>query len=634
MLIPIVSAENYSFITKWGTNGSADGQFYYPNGVTVDSYGNVYVADTNNNRIQKFSSTGSFLTMWGSEGSNEGQFDWPESITVDSHGNVYVADTYNNRIQKFTPNGTFLAKWGTDVPGDGHLTEPYGVAVDSSGNVYVADTHNHQIQKFSSSGTFLTKWGSFGTENGQFNNPAGIAVDSSGNVYVDDWGNNRTQKFNLTGSFLTKWGSYGFSDGEFFGPWGVVIDSLGNVYIADTSNNRIQKFNSDGTFLTKMGSWGSLNGQFTCPSGVAVDSSGSFVYVADTGNHRIQKFALSLENPPVVNFVGTPTSGPAPLTVKFTDNSTNTPTTWNWTFGDGNVTNATLQNPVHTYLTAGNYTVSLNVTNGVGYNSTIKSGYITVTNVTASKIGVFRPSTHLFYLDYNGNGVWNGGVTDRQYNFGITEDNPAGGDWNADGRTEIGVFRPSTHLFYLDYNGNGVWNGGVTDRQYNFGISGDIPRPGDWNADGRTEIGVFRPSTHLFYLDYNGNGVWNGASVDRQYNFGITGDIPIPGDWNADGRTEISVFRNSTHMFYLDYNGNGVWNGAGIDRQYNFGITGDIPVTGDWNSDGRTDIGVFRPSTHVFYLDYNGNGAWNGAGVDRMYNFGITGDKPVTGKWI
>jgi hypothetical protein len=255
--------------------------------------------------------------------------------------------------------------------------------------------------------------------------------------------------------------------------------------------------------------------------------------------------------------------------------------------------------------------------------------------VTASpsKIGVFRNTTHLFYLDYNGNGAWNGAATDRQYNFGISGDIPVSGDWNLDGKTEIGVFRNSTHLFYLDYNGNGVWNGASVDKQYNFGISGDIPVSGDWNNDGRTEIGVFRNSTHMFYQDYNGNGVWNGSVVDRQYNFGIAGDIPVTGDWNNDGKTEIGVFRNSTHLFYLDYNGNGVWNGAAVDKMYNFGISGDIPVTGDWNADGRTEIGVFRNFTHLFYLDHNGNGVWSGASVDRQYNFGISGDIPVTGKW-
>jgi len=272
---------------------------------------------------------------------------------------------------------------------------------------------------------------------------------------------------------------------------------------------------------------------------------------------------------------------------------------------------------------------------GGRYSPSVIPATLTCINVTdrPGNIGVFRNSTHLFYLDYNGNGAWNGAGIDKQYNFGISGDIPITGDWNNDGKTEIGVFRPSTHLFYLDYDGNGAWNGALVDRSFNFGISGDIPVTGDWNSDGKTEIGVFRNSTHLFYLDYNGNGMWNGASVDRQYNFGISGDIPITGDWNNDGKSEIGVFRNSTHLFYLDYNGNGVWNGASVDWQYNFGISGDIPVTGDWNSDARTEIGVFRPSTHLFYLDYNGNGAWNGASVDRSYNFGITGDKPITGKW-
>jgi len=250
-----------------------------------------------------------------------------------------------------------------------------------------------------------------------------------------------------------------------------------------------------------------------------------------------------------------------------------------------------------------------------------------------TRIGVFRNSTHIFYQDFNGNGVWNGTKDDRAYNFGITEDIPVSGDWNGDGRTEIGVFRPSTHLFYLDFNGNGAWNGAIIDRAYNFGITGDMPLSGDWNGDGTTEIGVFRPSTHLFYLDYNGNGAWNGALVDNQYNFGITGDNPVSGDWNGDGRTEIGVFRPSAHLFYLDYNGNGIWNGAAIDKQYNYGITGDLPLSGDWNSNGKTEIAVFRSSTHIFYLDSNGNGAWNGAAVDKQYNFGITGDAPVSGNW-
>jgi PKD repeat protein len=344
---------------------------------------------------------------------------------------------------------------------------------------------------------------------------------------------------------------------------------------------------------------------------------------------------VNITNPvpvPVANFTATPTMGTAPLTVAFNDFSTNMPTEWNWSFGDGSIVNATLQNPVHTYAASGNYTVSLNVSNAGGADMLTRVGYIYVTNGTTG-IGVFRPSTHSFYLDFNGNGIWNGTAIDRAYNFGISTDLPVSGDWNNDGITEMGVFRPSTQSFYLDFNGNGIWNGAVIDRAYNFGISTDLPVSGDWNNDGITEIGVFRPSTQSFYLDFNGNGIWNGTAIDRAYNFGISTDLPVSGDWNNDGITEIGVFRPSTQSFYLDFNGNGIWNGTAIDRAYNFGISTDLPISGDWNNDGITEIGVFRPSTQSFYLDFNGNGIWNGTAIDRLYNFGVTEDNPVAGKW-
>jgi hypothetical protein len=76
-----------------------------------------------------------------------------------------------------------------------------------------------------------------------------------------------------------------------------------------------------------------------------------------------------------------------------------------------------------------------------------------------------------------------------------------------------------------------------------------------------------------------------------------------------------------------------MWNGASIDRSYIFGLTDDLPVSGDWNNDGKSEIGVFRPSTRTFYLDYNGDGMWNGASIDRSYTFGLSEDIPVAGMW-
>jgi len=239
------------FITKWGTYGTGEGQFNEPIGVAVDSSGNVYVADFGNHRIQKFTSTGTFEAKWGTQGTGDGQFFYPNGVAVDSSGNVYVADGYtitgNNRIQKFTSTGTFEAKWGTYGTGDGQFNGVSGVAVDSSKNVYVLDTGNNRIQKFTSTGTFITKWGSWGTGDGQFNIPynayfGGVAVDSSDNVYMADYENQRIQKFTSTGTFEAKWGSWGLGDGQFDGPAHIAVDSSGNVYVSDYDSHRIQKF--------------------------------------------------------------------------------------------------------------------------------------------------------------------------------------------------------------------------------------------------------------------------------------------------------------------------------------------------------------------------------------------------------
>jgi hypothetical protein len=277
-----------TFLTKWGSEGSGDGQFSGPIDVAVDGSGNVFVTDTANDRIQKFTDIGTFLAKWGSSGSGDGQFSSPAGVAVDGNGNVFVTDSTDNRVQKFTGTGTFLTKWGSSGSGDGQFDVASGIAVDS-GSVFVGETFGDRIQKFTDTGTFLTKWGSSGSGDGQFSSPAGVAVDGNGNVFVADRANHRIQKFTDTGTFLAKWGSSGSGDGQFFLPFGIAVDGSGNVFVTDL-NNRVQKFTNTGTFLAKWGISGSGDGQFSSPLGVAVDGSGN-VFVVDGGNDRIQKFA-------------------------------------------------------------------------------------------------------------------------------------------------------------------------------------------------------------------------------------------------------------------------------------------------------------------------------------------------------
>jgi hypothetical protein len=203
--------------------------------------------------------------------------------------------------------------------------------------------------------------------------------------------------------------------------------------------------------------------------------------------------------------------------------------------------------------------------------------------------------------------------------------------------TRIGVFSNGT--WYFDMNGNGSWDGPVTDRTYaNFGVGlpNAIPVVGDWDGTGVTRIGVFSNGT--WYLDMNGNGAWGpGDVVETNFGAGLPNVMPVVGDWDGTGVTRIGVFSNGT--WYLDMNGNGSWDGPVTDRTYaNFGVglPNAKPVVGDWSGSanpGTPKIGVFSNGT--WYLDMNGNGAWN-PGVDTAYaNFGVglPNAKPIVGRW-
>jgi len=224
--------------------GLADGQFSAVYGVAIDIAGNIYVADTMNNRIQKFGPTGNFIVQWGTNGSAEGQFIYPSGIDVDLQGHVYVADSGNNRVQKFTSDGIFMVAWGSLGAGLENLNWPSDIALDDQGNIFVTDQNNNRINKYLSSGVLLQTWGVPGSAESQFNGPYGVAIDPKGDIYVTDKGNSRVQKFTSSGEFLTMWGTLGSSEGQFQFPLGVAVGSSGSIFIADTGNDRIQKFAS------------------------------------------------------------------------------------------------------------------------------------------------------------------------------------------------------------------------------------------------------------------------------------------------------------------------------------------------------------------------------------------------------
>jgi streptogramin lyase len=531
-----------------------------------------------------------FERQWGNSGTGNGQLNGPAGVAVDSSGNVYVADYHNSRIQKFDSNGAYLTQWGSYGTGNGQFDSPFGVAVDSSGNVYVSDQFIYRIQKFDSNGAYLTQWGSSGTGSGQFESPAGVAVDSSGNVYVADSGNARIQKFDSNGFYLAQWGGSGIGNGQFEEPVGVAVDSSGNVYVSDLQINRIQKFDSNGVYLTQWGSTGTGNSQFDFPFGVAVDSSGN-VYVSDLLTNRIQKF----------------------------DSNGVYLTRW----GSSGTGNGQFNGPVGVAVDSLD-----NVYVADFWNDRIQEFVLSPDKIAVVDHGYW-------YFDSNMNWQWDGTPTDELgvFGVGLTGATPVVGDWNAPGTSKTGVYWNGT--WYLDMNGNGQWDGALVDVMYSFGagLPDAIPVTGDWNGDGKTEIGVY--VNGVWYLDMNGNGQWDGEPADKiaYFGAGLTGAMPVAGDWNRDGKSEIGVYQNG--YWYLDLNGNGQWDGEPGDQINIFGIglTNTVPVTGDWNADGKDEIGVYQDG--YWYIDLNGNRRWDGMPADQfgVLGLGLIGAVPVPGMW-
>jgi len=319
-----------------GTEGySGDGgpatsaQLNHPYGVTVDAGGNLYIADTDNNRIRKVTPPGTMSTVagdgtWGYSGdggpATSAQLASPYGVTVDTGGNLYVVDADNNRIRKVTPSGTISTVAGDGTVGFGgdsgpaisaQLNHPYGVAVDFGGDLYIADTFNYRIRKVTPLGTISTVAGNGGLANSaQLDSPYGVAVDAGGNLYIADTRNHRIRKVTPSGMINTVAGNgtkgYG-GDGDpatsaqLDGPCGVAVDAGGNLYIADTDNSRIRKVTPSGTISTVAGNGTegysgddgpATSAELASPYGIAVDTDGN-LYVTDTWNNRIRKVTPS-----------------------------------------------------------------------------------------------------------------------------------------------------------------------------------------------------------------------------------------------------------------------------------------------------------------------------------------------------
>jgi len=288
-----------AFENQFGSFGGGHGQFGPVGGLAVDPAGNVYVVDSSHNRIEKFTAAGAFIKAWGRHGSEVGQFSFGSSqdptqppgggIAV-TGSYVYVADSGNDRIERFNLEGGEAMAWGTKGSEPGQFLYPRGIAANGS-EVLVADDDNHRVEMFNPEGAYVASTGSQGKGPGQFGFPYGLGLDAAGNAYVADDLNHRVVKLSPQLGFLGAWGGFGSGPGQLAYPRAVASNAAGENYVADTANGRIEVFDASGDFLRTIGTnargpWG----QMTAPKGLAVDPTGRLI-VSDTDASRVELFA-------------------------------------------------------------------------------------------------------------------------------------------------------------------------------------------------------------------------------------------------------------------------------------------------------------------------------------------------------
>ncbi len=309
-------------------------QLYAPETVAVDNSGNIFIADRGNHRIRKVTRAGVISTVAGNGqigSSGDGglainaPFNSPNGVAVDNSGNIYIADTNNQRIRKVNSAGIISTIAGSGIQGfdgDGsanpalqQLDTPVGIFLDVAGNLLIADAGNHRIRKLNLTSGVLTtiagKGYGLGTPDGTaatnsfLRYPTSVVADTGGNIYISNTSGHNIKKINSAG-ILTNFagnGTAGFAgDGanaklaQFNAPGGIALDGTGNLYVTDQSNNCLRKIDASGVISTAAGRGANTNlkdpviaptdATLNAPAGVTVDRAGNII-IADTNNHRV-----------------------------------------------------------------------------------------------------------------------------------------------------------------------------------------------------------------------------------------------------------------------------------------------------------------------------------------------------------
>ena len=667
-----------------------------PMAIAFDGAGNLYIADQGNNVIRKVSAASGLISTVagggtaasGPDGLGNGGpatsalLNGPSDIAVDGAGNLFIADSYNGMIRRVD-----VSSGNISVAVNG-LRNPVGVAVDPGGNLYIADSGNSVIRRLDASSHALTVVagnGSYGytgnlgpAVNAELGTPVNVRLDAAGNLYIADQAENVIRQVNAQSGIITTIAGTGapgsFGNGgnptsaALRNPSGVALDSTGNIYIADNANNMIRKISQPSGFVFS----NTLVGEASAPQQWTVSNIGnqslSFSSLVVSSNFAQESTGFPICSSPSIlasaasctiaaAFVPT-TSGNLSGSLSVTTNSRNIASTVQClsltgvgilgavpqlSFSPASLTFAaqapgtsssvqavTLSNPGAAPLNISS--IQLGGTNAGDFKMTAACPTVLAANSSCSISISFSPTASgvrcasLIVTDNLPNSPQTltitgpGGTPQVSFSanalaFGnqavgaasaaqtITISNTGSGTLNIVSMTVSGS---NAADFTLSATcGAGLSAGASCSASLTFSPQAFGSRTATLtlndNAAGSSQTvnlcgtgtvwatpTVFRPSNGTWYrLPASGT-----APVTTPW--GAPGDIPVPGDYDGDGKTDIAVFRPSTGTWYIIYSHN--WSTYTLG----WGAAGDIPVPGDYDGDGKTDIAVFRPS----------NGTW------------------------
>src|SRR5436190_6863541 len=584
--------------------------------------------------IQTIAGHGGVAGVGGDGGpAVEAYLNLPQDVAWDAGGNVFISDASSNKIRRIDAASgiiTTFAGDGTCAPaavGDGGLAvaaslcEPWGLAIAPNGDVIVADAFHKMIRRISAATGVISRvagTGGFGYSGdggaavlAAIAIPTGVAVDAEGNVYFADSANQRIRKVTAaTGIITTVAGTGAIGFGGDGGPatlailkWpsDVAIDPAGNLIVNDRENCRIRRVDAiTGTIATVAGSGVCENPQGSnpgtlphdrgpaisaplgFPDGVVVDARGN-IYFADGHHMRVRKVdAASGVITTVAGNGGLGFSG---------DNGPATAATLFWPQGLGIDRLGNLYIP-DTFQ---------NVVRKVPVDDVPLTGDLDGDG--RADLLVWRPETGRWHWLTSSTGYDYGAAGAKQWGNAALGDVPLLADVDGDGRSDLVVWRASTGTWYWLTSSSGYNHAASDARQW--GAQGDTALTGDVDGDGKADLMVWRASTGTWFWLTSSSGYSYAASGARQWGNQALGDVPLIGDLDGDGRTELIVWRGSSGAF--------LWRSATGDaapdgRAWGNRALGDVPSIADLDGDRKGDLVVWRAGTGTWFWLLAGSG--------------------------